>query len=491
LKPIPSGELRSISLIIQIKRAMGQTPANPDLPPVAHSSANPPIGMPGIREMLVEVFRVGHAITIGAIVVICLAVGGAVAFVVLSAPPTTITITSGPKGSVFERYATKYAALLAARGVTLRILPSHGSEENLQRLNDPSIAVDLGFVQGGVSSATGRKLVSLGSISYQPLLVFYRGEAIGQLSQLSGKRLAVGPVGSGTRALALTLLGANGIKDGGPTALNDLDPEQASKALLAGTVDAVFLMGEAASPTVIRELLRSPDVHLMNFTQADAYARRFSYLSVMKLPQGVIDLGSNIPAHTVSLVGPTVELIARENLHPALSDLVLEAAREVHGGSTVLQRKGEFPAPIEHDFRISPDAARFYKSGKSLFYRYLPFWLASLTSRIVVVFVPMIVLLIPVLRLLPVFYRWRIRSRIFRWYRALVLVERELFTEVDLAKQKQLLGRLDDIEHSVNKMKVPTYYADLFYGLRCHIDFVRQLCSRRVLPLSQASPVNG
>jgi hypothetical protein len=205
---------------------------------------------------------------------------------------------------------------------------------------------------------------------------------------------------------------------------------------------------------------------------------------VLDLPQGSIDLGSNIPSHDITLIGPTVELLARENLHPALSDLLLEAAREVHGNGSLFQRKGEFPAPLEHDFRISADAARYYKSGKSLFYRYLPFWLASLTSRIVVIIIPLIVVLIPILRSIPFLYRWRIRSRIFRWYRALVALERELFTEVEPEKQKLLIERLDEIEKAVNRMKVPTFYADLFYGLRCHIDFVRQLCGRRVVPLT-------
>jgi hypothetical protein len=442
--------------------AMGQQPEQSKQSPVHPDHAKLPIGMPSVF--------------------ICLAICGAVAFVVFSAPPTTITITSGPEGSVFQRNAAKYASLLAAHGVTLKILLSHGSEENLQRLNDPSSPVDVGFVQGGVSSKVSGDLVSLGSISHQPLMVFYRGAPIELLSQFSGKRLAIGPGGSGTRRLALTLLEANGIKVGGPTALLDLEPENASKALKEGTIDAAFLMGEAAPQGVMRELLRTPDIHLLGFSQAAAYSRRFGYLSVLELPQGGIDFGSNLPAHDVALIGPTIELVARENLHPALSDLLLEAAREVHGKGSLLQRKGEFPAPIEDDFRISSEAARFYKSGKSLFYRYLPFWLASLTSRIVVVFVPMIVVLIPVLRSIPFLYRWRIRSRIFRWYRALVAVERELFTEVDSVKQKQLLARLDEIEHAVNQMKVPTFYADLFYGLRCHIDFVRQLCSRRVVP---------
>jgi hypothetical protein len=284
-------------------------------------------------------------------------------------------------------------------------------------------------------------------------------------------------VGSGTRSLALSLLDANGIKPGGATTLLDWEPKQASKALLDGTVDAVFLMGEDASLAVISGLMRAPDIHLLNFRQAAAYTRRFSYLSVIEFPQGVIDFGKNIPALDVELVGPTVDLIARENLHPALSDLLLGAARELHGNATLLQRKGEFPAPLEHDIRLSPDAVRFYKSGKGFFYRFLPFWLASLTSRIVVVFVPTIVVLIPLLRSIPFVYRWRMRTRIYRWYRALLSLERALFGESDPVKREQLLKRLDEIEKAVNRMKVPASFADQFYSLRGHIGFVREMMS--------------
>ena len=425
--------------------------------------------------MIMEIFGVSRAITIAALLFAVLVVAGAVFLFVQSAPPGTITITSGPEGSIFHTNALRYAGILARYGVKLNVLTSQGSLENLERLGDPSFRVDVGFVQGGVTNGASGKLVSLGSISHQPLLVFYRGAPVELLSGLAGKRIAIGPVGSGTRSLALTLLEANGIKPGGATTLLDWEPKQASKALLDGTVDAVFLMGEDASLAVIRELMRAPDIHLLSFRQAVAYTRRFSYLGVIEFPQGAIDFGRNIPPQDVYLVGPTVELIARENLHPALSDLLLGAAREVHGNATLLQRKGEFPAPLEHDIRLSADAVRFYKSGKGFFYRFLPFWLASLTSRIVVVFVPTIVVLIPVLRSIPILYRWRIRSRIYRWYRALLSLERELFGESDPGKREQLLKRLDEIEKAVNRMKVPASFADQFYGLRGHIGFVRQM----------------
>jgi hypothetical protein len=191
------------------------------------------------------------------------------------------------------------------------------------------------------------------------------------------------------------------------------------------------------------------------------------------LPKGAIDFGKDIPAQDVDLIGPTVELIARANLHPALSDLLLEAAREVHGGATLLQRRGEFPAPLEVDIHLSSEARRYYTSGKTFLYRSLPFWLASRVNRILVAFVPMIFVLIPAVRVIPTVYRWQIRLRIYRFYRALMVLERELATASTSESRKKLLSRLDRIEVAVNKTKVPASFADQFYGLRGDIAFVR------------------
>jgi hypothetical protein len=232
-------------------------------------------------------------------------------------------------------------------------------------------------------------------------------------------------------------------------------------------------MGDSVSTKLIRQLLHTPGIKLFDFTQADAYTRHITYLNKITLPKGSIDYGKGTPAQDVFLLAPTVELIAREHLHPALSDLLLDAAREVHSGAGLFRRRGEFPSPIEQEIRISNDASRFYKSGKGFLYRYLPFWLASLVNRIVVVLVPMIVLLLPGLRLIPAIYRWRFRSRIFRWYRALMLIEQDLMAQLESDKQKALMERLDNIEEAVNRMKVPASFAYQFYDLRVHIRFVR------------------
>ena len=291
--------------------------------------------------------------------------------------------------------------------------------------------------------------------------------------RLEGKRLAIGPAGSGTRSLALSLLQANGIEPGGPTQLTDLDALDAVNALLAGKVDAVFLMGDSASPNLIRQLLHTAEIHLFDFAQADAYTRRITYLNKLVLPEGCIDFGKNIPPHDVNLIGPTVELVARPELNAVLSDLLLEAAQEVHGGASVLKRRGEFPAPLEHDFPISADASRFYKSGKSFLYRSMPFWLASIVRRVLLAFVPAIVVLIPALRVLPSLYRLRMRLRLYRWYRALLALERAASGASVPEKRQQSLARLDHIEKEVNRLKVPASFADQFYGLREHIQFVR------------------
>lgn len=391
------------------------------------------------------------------------------------APPDTIIITSGIEVSTFHTSAEKYRKILARNGVKLEILPSEGALDNLKRLSDPAVTVDVGFVQGGLAAGETADLVSLGSVFYQPLVVFYRSaKPLDRLYQLKGKRVTIGREGSGTRYLNLLLLKANGIELKGPTRLLDLSGVAAAEALLAHKVDAVMLLGDAASPEIMRKLVHAPGIRLMDFAQADAYTRRFRYLSKLELPMGAIDFAKNMPARPLALIAPTVELIARPDLHPALSDLLIEAAREVHGQATLMQKAGEFPAPLEHEYPISDDAARYYKSGKGFLYRHLPFWLASLFDRTMVVLVPILVLLIPGLKLVPAIYQWRIRTRIYKRYGELMALERDMLAAPTPEQSAQLHKRLDEIELHVNGIKMPLPFADQFYVLREHINFVRR-----------------
>src|SRR5882724_6765927 len=410
-------------------------------------------------------------------VLVCLALIWAGVHFVRSAPPHTLTISSGPKGSSFEAIAQRYSRILARNGIQLKVVNSVGSLDNLNRMADPKSHVDIALVQSGVASNTDTDdLESLGGMFYQPLLIFYRSsKPLQRLSELSGQRIAIGPEGSGTRYLALALLKANEIEPNGLTTLSSLEGEAARSALLRKQVDAIFLTGDSASTATIREMLHADGVRLFDFPQADGYVRRFAYLSKLTLPAGAFDLGENLPPDDISLLAPTVELVAHSDLHPALCDLLIEAATQVHGRASLLQSAGQFPNPSIHTFPLSAEAARYYKSGdRSFIYRYLPFWLASLMSRLLIVIVPLFVVIVPSLRYLPLLYRWRIDSRIHHRYGELMELERQTLGTLSEQQRTHLLERLETIEKSVISRKMPGSHAEQVYILREHIDFVRK-----------------
>jgi TRAP-type uncharacterized transport system substrate-binding protein len=418
---------------------------------------------------------------VGLPVVVCaLAILVALHFI-RPAPPDTITIASGATGSRFHLAALQYQKILARSGVKLKVLTTEGSLDNLERLRNPKSGVDIALVQSGLSpSADAGDLVSLGSVFYVPLTIFYRSaHPLERLSELRGHRIAIGPEGSGTRTLALALLHANEIEPGAATTLLDLEGATARSALLTGQADAIFLTGDSASPETIREMLHASGVRLFDFPQADAYIRRFRYLQKLDLPAGAFDLGENLPAARINLLAPTVELVAHSSLHPALSDLLIEAATEVHGGATLLQNAGEFPAPLAHDYPLSADATRYYKSGKSLAYRYLPFWLATLLDRALVVLLPTLLVAIPIIRYIPEFYNWNIRRRINRRYGQLMALERQSLRDLTTEERAQLVEQLAHIETSVIGLKLPGSHATQLYALRQHVQFVRENLARQ------------
>jgi TRAP-type uncharacterized transport system substrate-binding protein len=397
------------------------------------------------------------------------------------APPSSLTLSAGPPGSSFQTAAQQYQKILARNGIKLKIVNSEGSLDNLNRLTDENSGVDVAFVQSGITGeGDASDLVSLGSMFYQPVIIFYRSrEPMERLSELRGRRIAIGEKGSGTRVLALALLKDNEIEADGPTKLLDLEGESARSALLAGQVDAIMVSGDSASPATIRAMLHAPGIRLYDFPQADAYVRRFPYLSKLSIPAGAFDLGENLPPKPISMVAPTVELLSHTDLHPALSDLLIEAALEVHGRATLLQNAGQFPTPQIHSFPISTEAARYYKSGRSFAYRYLPFWLASLFTRAAVILVPLFVVVIPGLRYLPQLYNWRIRRRIHLRYGELMALEREaLAGNMSEEWRAVLLERVDEIERSTIKVKMPGSHAEALYMLRQHLRFVRDRLTR-------------
>lgn len=410
-------------------------------------------------------------------------IGFAVAYqFVEPAPPSRMVITTGGESGAYYQFAKRYAAILARDGIELEIRTSAGSLENLQRLRDD--VAQIGFVQGGVvappedpDNSEDLGLLSLGSVFYEPVWVFYRGEQpMTRLTELSGKRIAIGQEGSGVRQLAQQLLEANEIAAG-----DNMIPAsglEAAEELQQGRVDAAFIIAAENAP-VVQVLLRSPGIRVMSFAQANAYQRRFPFLTRLTLPQGVADLVRDFPPEDIRVLAPTANLIVRDDLHPALQVLLLQAASEVHGKSGFFQDAGEFPAYMDAMLPLSPDAARYFKSGSPFLQRYLPFWLAVLADRLIVLLVPVIALLIPLLRIAPAIYTWRVRSKVFRSYGELKFMEEELKSQFDPACLPEYRSRLDAIEEEASQLHVPLGFTDLVYTLREHVNLVRSILDKK------------
>ena len=407
--------------------------------------------------------------------ILLLAIGFAIAYrFVDPAPPSRFVFAAGSASGAYFRFAKAYQSILARDGVELEILETAGTVENLKHLRSDNDPVQVAFVQGGVGSpAVDDGLTSLASLYFEPVWVFHRlGAQLVELNQLHGRRIAHGQPGSGTLAVATQLLAANGITEENAQ-LQSIGGDDAVRALLDGQIDVVFLVGAAHSPQ-IAQLIAAPGVTLLNFQRADAYTRRFRYLSRVTLPRGMLDLAGDYPRADTTLVAPAATLVARETLHPALVDLLMAASEEVHRAGGAFERYGQFPSPEFLDYPLSEEARRFFDSGPSFLRRVLPYWAATLVERLLVLLLPLLALLIPLLRLMPPVYRWRIRSRIYRWYRELLSIDPAVRKESDVAQLQASLSELSRIEREVAQVEVPMSYADQLYHLRLHIELVRE-----------------
>ena len=395
------------------------------------------------------------------------------------APPKKVVMTGGAEGGAYDAYATQYRDKLAGEGIELELRRSAGSVENLKRLMDDNSGVSIGFVQGGIAKAgDDENLMSLAGLYYEPLWVFYRGGAeLDHASRLRGRRIAIGSEGSGTRPLALQVLALGGM-DASNTTLLDLDANHAAEALARGEIDAAMMVADSNSQLVAR-LLHDRRVKLMSFAQAEALTRHLPFLSHVVLPEGGIDFAANLPARDVHLVAPTANLVVRDDIHPALITLLLQAATDIHGGSGLLRKAGEFPSDKGVDFAMSIDAERYLKSGPPFLQRHLPFWIAVFIDRMVVMLLPILAILIPVVRFTPAVYAWRIKSRIYRWYGKLKVLEIDIQSAKGQEEVRALIERLDAIEQSVSRIPTPLAFSEYLYNLRSHIDLVRGRLDRR------------
>ena len=401
-------------------------------------------------------------------------------------PPSRIVIATGREDGAYYRFAQRYADLLKKAGITLEVRATKGSVENLSLLQDDNSDVSVALVQSGIADpAASSSLQALGSLYREPLWVFYRGtEEIDRLTQLKGKRLAVGPEGSGTRSIALQLLKANDI-DASQAELVNLAGKEAAEALTNHQIDTAFFVA-GVDAAYIQQLLKEPEIRLVELAQAEAYARRFRFLSTLTIPAGgLLDLKDNLPAKNTVLVAPAAMLVTRKSLHPALISLLLNVATKVHGGGDVLTNPGEFPSASFTDLPLSEDAAHYFRFGPPVLQRVLPFWFASLVDRLKIMIIPLIMVMMPLIRAAPPLVRWRTRRKIYLWYAQLHQIDQKAIQGMSIAESQKSLDALDVLEQQVAHVGVPLSYMEEYYNLRLHLNLVRTRVTT-ILPLAKA-----
>jgi len=406
-------------------------------------------------------------------------------------PPKHVTLATGPAGSAYATFGKRYATALHAEGIEVELKATTGSSENLSLLR--SGGADVGFVRGGSADPVADEdagLSSLGSLFYEPLWLFYRSDTarridrksgtLTSLTQLKGLRVNVDMPGSGVPEIMEKLLDANHLK---PDALqlSNLEQAAATEALQAGLLDAIVLASAPQSPQV-QQLLRANGIQLMDFGQADAYSRRFAFLSDVTLPRGVVDLANDLPPANVSLLAATTSLLSREATHPALRQLFAQAAQDLHSGAGWFNRARDFPNTRTSELPVSPEGDRAINGTPPFWQRYLPFWASNLVERMWLVFGGLLVLMLPLSRVVPPLYQFRVRRRVFRWYARL----RDIEAKVDAREgsRDSLLEELDQLDRVVNKVAVPLSYAEELYALRNNIYAVR----KRILVATSPQP---
>ncbi len=396
-------------------------------------------------------------------------------------PPKKVTLATGPAGSAYAGFGERYARALRANGIEVELKATAGSSDNLQLLRTGE--ADVGFVRGGSADTVADDeagLTSLGSLFYEPLWLFYRTDVakridrktgtLNSLAQLKGLRVNVDKPGSGVPDIMEKLLKANHI-DASTIQLSTLEPAPGTEALEAGMLDAIVLASAPQSPLVQR-LLRAPGIQLMDFGQSDAYARRFPFLQAVTLPRGVVDLAADVPARDVSMVAATTSLISRDQTHPALRQLFAQTAQSVHSDAGWFNRARDFPNTKTSELPVSPEGDRAINGTPPFWQRYLPFWASNLVERMWLVLGGLIVLMLPLSKIVPPLYQFRVRSRVFRWYARL----REIESKVDSRKgdRDALLDELDELDRVTHRITVPLSYTDELYALRNNIYAVRK-----------------
>jgi TRAP-type uncharacterized transport system substrate-binding protein len=400
-------------------------------------------------------------------------------------PPKQVRLATGPAQSAYADFGQRYAEALKASGITVELIETAGTSDNLRLLREGD--ADVAFVRGGTADAVAddEELTSLGSLFVEPLWLFYREAAarnrpdavLAGLHDLRRLRVNADTAGSGVPALLARLLDINRMAPG-DLRLSHLAHTPATVEFLAGRLDVLVFVSAPESP-LVQMLLQTPGVKLMDFGQSEAYARRLPFLSPVTLPRGVVDIASDVPARDVELLAATTSLLSRKDTHPALRQLFAQSAQPIHGGAGWFNRPRDFPNTRTSELPVSAEGERAINGTPPFWQRYLPFWMANLVERMWLVLGLVLAAMLPLSRIVPPLYAFRVRSRVFRWYGRL----REIEARADAgeADRDALLADLAELDRVVHKVAVPLSYTEELYALRNNIHAVR----KRVMSFAQ------
>jgi TRAP transporter TAXI family solute receptor len=425
-------------------------------------------------------------IKVWGVLAVVVVLGFAITYQYVGAPPPKIVrIATGAKSGAYYNFAQEYARLLANDGISLEVVPTAGSVENLELLNKGEVS--LALIQGGSAAKDDKEhLQSLGSLFLEPVWIFSRKQsALKRLLELKGKRVSIGVAGSGTHLLATQLLSAAGITETNTRLVRE-ETTQAIDSLSNGKIDAAFFVASPEAP-IIQKLFAGPAVELLNFDRAAAYGRLFPFLTPVTLSEGVINLQQNIPSHDTQLVAAPANLAARGDLNASLIPAILNAATRVHQAGGVLEHKRQFPSVDFPDLPLNEDARRYLTNGPSFLFRWLPYGTAVLLDRLKILVLPFLALLIPLFKIAPPLYTWRIRSKIYRWYAAVREIESLIQEDRVSGDTDSAMNRLRELDRQVASISVPLSYAAELYHLRLHIGFLQEKIEKLVRASSRSN----
>ncbi len=415
-------------------------------------------------------------------------------------PPRQMTLATGAKDSAYELFGKRYQERMRREGIRVTLVPSKGSNDNLTMLQAGQ--VDAGFMQFGrdedadlpSENTPAPTLLSLGNLFQEQIWIFYREPAapsgparrwhptaapdIDRLVQMIDWRIAIDQPDSSSHQVMKRLFANSG--HARPKALMEVPPDRSIPMLLYPTaqerVDAVALVAPPED-SYVQMLLRTPGVKLFDFGQAEAYEHRLPQISPVTLHRGVVDPNLDLPPRDIHLLAVNSSLVVRETTHPALQQLLTLAARQIHGMTNWFHHRGEYPQARSGEFPLSEEAARVYQGNRSL-PGWLPFWARYLLDRMWLAVLSIAALLIPLARVVPPLYTFRVRSRVFRWYGNLLEIETQL--NKNRRKPAELITELDEIERSISEVLVPLSYADELYTLRSHVGALKDRIKERM-----------